>query len=101
MLAHRYRLTLEHLATRREGETLHTEPVTFEFENHDDIFEIISRMRRQEGLSEGDQQELAVGLKLFSEVMLRNREHPLFQGLQPHFRDFMKTLKERGKAAAP
>jgi uncharacterized protein DUF3861 len=98
MLAHRYRLTLEHLATRREGETLHTEPLTFEFQNHDDIFEIVSRMQHQEGLSEGDRQELAVGLKLFSEVMLRNREHPLFRDLQPHFAAFMKALKERAKA---
>lgn len=35
----------------------------------------------------------AVGLKLFSEVLLQNRKNPLFEDIAPAFRDFMKKLK--------
>lgn len=43
---------------------------------------------------------LAIGLKLFGEVMLENRGHPLFAELAPHFRDFMKRLKQGGQGLA-
>ncbi|MCB5189566.1 DUF3861 domain-containing protein [Methylobacillus arboreus] len=37
------------------------------------------------------------GLKLFSEVMLEHRNHPLFLAFQPHFKEFMKELKKGSK----
>jgi len=40
-----------------------------------------------------DNVEFIVGLKLFSEVMLRNRNNPLFEDFSHSFRDFMKKLK--------
>ncbi|MGL4410083.1 MAG: DUF3861 family protein [Zoogloea sp.] len=36
----------------------------------------------------------AVGLKLFGEVMLENRQHPLFADFLPQFGQFMKQLKK-------
>ena len=35
-----------------------------------------------------------VRLKLFGEVMLENRGHPLFAEFMPQFGDFMKKLKK-------
>lgn len=39
--------------------------------------------------------EFSIGLKLFSEIILKNKENPLFEDLVPAFRDFMKKLKEK------
>ena len=36
----------------------------------------------------------AVGLKLFSEVMMENRKHPLFEPLRDSFKAFMIGLKK-------
>ena len=38
-------------------------------------------------------QRFAVGLKLMGEVMLENKEHPLFAELKPHFMEMMKVIK--------
>lgn len=40
-------------------------------------------------------QELALGLKLFTEVMLKNKQHPLFEDLRPAIMEFMKKLKSQ------
>ncbi|MBN7803699.1 DUF3861 family protein, partial [Algoriphagus aestuariicola] len=40
----------------------------------------------------------AVGLKLFSEVMIENRKHPVFAPLREAFKEFMVGLK-KGPAA--
>ncbi|MNL53855.1 hypothetical protein D3C87_1771360 [compost metagenome] len=37
--------------------------------------------------------EFALGLKLFTEVMLKNKENPLFEDLRPAILEFMKKLK--------
>lgn len=92
---HKYRLTLEYLKDNK-NEEMQLEPVTFEFENHDNIFAIIN-MQEEKNLFGDKQQavEFSIGLKLFSEVMLRNKENPLFEDLAPAFRDFMKKLKSK------
>ncbi len=48
--------------------------------NHDDILEIVERIRARDDLNFGPEQSaaFAVGLKLFSEVMIENRKHPVF-----------------------
>lgn len=93
--AHQYKITLAYLKNN-QGELVHNEPFVFEFTNHDDIFAIVERQKAK-GLFNDQQQatEFAVGLKLFSEVMLRNRKDPLFEELAPAFGEFMKKLKSR------
>jgi hypothetical protein len=39
-----------------------------------------------------------VGLKLFGETLLENKDLPLFKDFMPHFGQFMKTLKQTVKA---
>ncbi len=66
-----------------------------EFDNHDEIFFIMERIQNK-NLFQNKQQaaEFAIGLKMFSEVMLKNRSLPLFEEFAPAFRNFMKKLKE-------
>ncbi|MEN8764598.1 DUF3861 family protein, partial [Wenyingzhuangia sp.] len=37
--------------------------------------------------------EFAIGLKLFSEVMLKNKDNPLFEEFRPAFSALMKKIK--------
>ncbi|OGX90042.1 DUF3861 domain-containing protein [Hymenobacter coccineus] len=91
--ANRYRLTLEPLALASGAANL-AEPMQLEFENHDEVFDIIRRLREKDPFQDAQQAtEFAIGLKLFSEVMLRNRSHPLFAEFLPAFRAFMGKLK--------
>jgi len=100
MKQHRYRITLEHLSTAK-GEPGTHEPLTFEARNHDDLFEIISRMRAKGLLAEPDQAaSLALGLKLLAEVTLENRDDPFFAELRGPLRDFIGKVK-KGKQSPP
>lgn len=92
MKQHRYRVTLEHLADAQGTPSSH-EPLRFEVGNHDDIIAIVERMRSRGDFGESAA-ALGVGLKLFGEVMLENRDNPLFASFKPHFSEFMKELKK-------
>lgn len=88
----KYRITLEHLRSPKDLGL--NETIDFEFENHDEIFSIIERIRDNNPFDNENQAvEFAVGLKLFSEVMLKNRDNELFEELMPAFGSFMKKLK--------
>lgn len=90
---HKYRLTLEYLRNNKDEQVL-IQPLSMEFENHDDIFSIIKRLT-DKNLFDNEQQavEFAIGLKLFSEVMLKNKDNLLFEDFAPALRDFMRKLK--------
>ncbi len=100
MKQHRYRVTVEHLQDPG-GNPVTRDPLSFEVGNHDDIFAIVERMRGRGDFGPETATAFAVGLKLFSEVMLEHRDHPLFAGFQPHFRQFMKELKKGPASGAP
>jgi len=88
-----YKVTLEHLQNPKEELPLH-DAVEVVFDNHDDIFAIIGKLQEKDLFgNKGQTAEFAIGLKMFSEVMLRNKDNPLFERLHPAFRDFMKKLK--------
>ncbi|MBK1715794.1 DUF3861 domain-containing protein [Rubrivivax gelatinosus] len=97
MKQHRYRITVEHLADAEGRPPADPGPLVFEAGNHDDIFAIVQRLRSRGELPPEAATAFAVGLKLFSEVMLEHRELPLFAGFAPHFRDFMRSLKGGAK----
>lgn len=93
MKGHRYRLTLEYLADPK-GNPEDRPPLQVEVANHDDLYAIVERIKAK-GLFDADEAtSFAIGLKLFREVMLRNRGHELFQELDPHMSTFIKTLKQ-------
>ncbi|MFM2367766.1 MAG: hypothetical protein RL619_62 [Bacteroidota bacterium] len=89
----KYKLKLELLATAKVDDTIYP-PIELEFDNHDNIFTIVERMKQRNLFqTENQAAEFAIGLKLFSEVMLKNRENELFSEFRPAFSDFMKKLK--------
>ncbi len=89
----RYKLILEQLSLKDES-LKQDEPMVFEVENHDEIFQIIQKVEEKNLFkNKNEVKEFAVGLKLFSEVLLRNRKHPLFEDFSPEFGKFMKKLK--------
>lgn len=89
----KYKLKLELLETSKADDTIYT-PIELAFDNHDNIFTIIERMKKRDLFKTQDQAiEFAIGLKMFSEVMLKNRDNELFSEFRPAFGDFMKKLK--------
>lgn len=79
-----------------EGAETESSSIEFDFENHDDIFKVIALLKERKRFSDDQQAtEFAVGLKLFSEVMLRNRDSELFKDFVPAFGAFIKKLKAK------
>jgi len=93
----RYKLSLESLG-EGTGQTASSDRLEFEFENHDDIFKVIELAKGKNLFANGsDAVEFALGLKLFSEVVLRNRELSLFEDFKPAIGKFMTKLKSINK----
>ncbi len=92
MKGYRYRVTVEPLEDSK-GEPIREAPLSFETVNHDELLGLVQRVRQRGEFDEDTAASLLIGLKLFSEVMLHNKEKPLFAPLLPHFREFMKRFK--------
>jgi hypothetical protein len=93
MKGHRYRLNLEYLADAK-GNPESRPPLQVTFSNHDDLYEIVDRIKAK-GLFEPDEAaSFAIGLKMFREVMLHHRGSEVFRELEPHMGAFMKSLKQ-------
>ena len=87
-----YKVTLEHIYSPAD-EDLHRR-VEVVFDNHDNLFNVIDKVQDKDLFSDmGQSTEFAIGLKMFSEVMLKNKDNPLFEEFFPSFKDFMKKLK--------
>jgi hypothetical protein len=52
------------------------------------------------GLDEDTAKAFAVGLKLFGETILKNRENPLFTQMKLAMGEFMKSLKAKLRSDA-
>ena len=98
MKQHRYRITVEHLASV-DGAPL-SPPLCFEAASHDEILGLVQRAGQRAGFVGDAAAAFTVGLKLLGEVMLRHRDNPLFEEFRSHFGQFMKRLK-KGPAAEP
>ncbi|MCJ1960474.1 DUF3861 domain-containing protein [Novosphingobium mangrovi (ex Hu et al. 2023)] len=91
-MPHSYRITVEPIPAP-ESEAAPSGPVTFEVTNHDEILGLIPRIEAKAFLPREEAAEFLVGVKLFSEVLLRHRRDPLFAPLLPHVAAFMKAMK--------
>ena len=80
---------------RIDGDTAGSQPdsLTFEARNHDDILAIVRRVQNRPGMEADEAAALAVGLKLFSEVLLKRRKESPYAELQPHMREFIGAFK--------
>lgn len=89
----KYHLTLTYQGNNDEASS-DQKSLELDFENHDEIFDIIEKVKQKDPFSDEQQSiEFALGLKMFSEIMLKNRKHKLFEELNPAFGIFMKRLK--------
>jgi len=66
----------------------------FEIETHDNIFSIMNRLRKRNDIDQRYAEPLALGLKMFAEVLLKNKDNAVFAPLLPHFKEFMTHLKK-------
>lgn len=94
MKKHQYKITVDYLADADGNEVNQT--LQFDAPNHDNIFRIVEMTQQREGFTPEMAQRFVVGLKLMGEVMLENKDNPLFQQLRPFMMDLMKVIK--GKA---
>lgn len=92
--SNKYRLRLEQVSLANQEGRLH-ESLLIDFENHDELFGIIELVK-EKNLFDDERQsvEFTLGLKLCSEVMLKNKTHPLFKEFLPAMGAFMKKLKD-------
>ncbi|MFT4053314.1 MAG: DUF3861 domain-containing protein [Novosphingobium sp.] len=88
-MPHHFRISVQSLDA---GEPVGT-PLAFDVANHDDILEIVDKVRLRAPVPADEVAPFAVGLKLFTEVLIRHRADPLFEPLWPHVGAFMKRLK--------
>lgn len=89
----KYHLSLQ-LTQYADGATEPAKSLELDFDNHDEVFEIIERIKEKNPFGDTEQAvQFALGLKLFSEVKLKNRQHPMFAELNLAFPAFMKKLK--------
>jgi hypothetical protein len=100
MSAHQYRITLEYLGGRHAGPELHA-PLRFEVGNHDDLFAIIDKVRHADMLDAETSAALALGMKLFSEVMLQHKQDPMFAPMLAAYLDYITVFKQRLNEARP
>jgi hypothetical protein len=91
MAKHKFRVTVEYIADNK-GNPVEAAPLTFETENHDNILDIAARRA-----STDKQRSFVIGLKLFGETLLEERDNPLFASFRPHFGEFMKAFKASKK----
>ncbi len=90
----KYKITVEELT---KAGTLGEEKLEFETISHDNFFEIVKKLKEHPEFTNTDVASLGIGLKLFTGVMLKEKELPLFKNLLPHFKEFMKGLKSSTK----
>jgi len=89
-----YQLDLKEIKLKDGSEG--TKNLSFGFDNHDDLFNIFEVIKSKKFFEDDNTaQEFALGLKLFTEVMLKNKQHPLFEELRPAILEFMKKLKSQ------
>ena len=83
-----YKFTIEQL------EETKADVLVFEASTRDDLFKIVEKMKTKSDFNEEDAAAFGVGLKLFGEVVMKNKEKELFKQFKPHFVNFMKEFKK-------
>lgn len=92
-----YHIEVKPIADKDGNDLSHQSPIEFGFECHDDLLQIIERVKTLDGLTDEQKIPFALGLKMLGETILENRKHPLFTELGPAFGQFMKQMKQNIK----
>ena len=94
MKQHQYEVTLKHMADAQGNPSAYTEALQFNAYNHDDIFKVLKHLQHKELTDEESMKSFTVGLKLMGEVLLENKDIPLFIEFLPQLIEFIKSLKK-------
>jgi hypothetical protein len=100
MNSYRYKITVEAL-TGAKGEPVEGQTLSFEAANHDDLLGIVERMQARLPFDGDTVASLGIGLKLFSEVALMQRNDPMFAMIRPALSEFVRGLKQRSTEELP
>ena len=101
MRNHQYRITVENVTADQSSDGSASPSLQFGVEAHDEILALVERSRQRGDFDADTAAAFTVGLKLLGEVMLKNRNHPLFEEFGPQFGQFMQRLKEEPAPSAP
>jgi hypothetical protein len=93
MPKHKFRITVESVADGDEKSV--NSPLVFTAVNHDNIIALAERA----GAKDDSARAFLVGLKLFGEAMLQDRNNPLYAEILLAFGAFMKKLKAARQSA--
>lgn len=97
-MPHSYRVVVQRLSDMPlEGEA---PELTFHVTNHDEIIQLVERVKSRSILPNEEAAAFTIGLKLFGEVMLRHRRETPFAELFPYFSVFMTRLKGDASTAS-
>ena len=98
---HSFQITVAPLIGKSGEHPGSTTPLTFMHTNHDDIIALVEKVRKSTGLDPDAGAATAVGLKLLSEIMLREKDNALFDPLRSGVREFIQGLKSLAKNNTP
>ena len=79
MKQHQYEITVKHVADAQGNPSAYTETLQFTAYNHDDLFKVLQHIQKGNLLEGEKATAFAIGLKLFGETLLENKNHPLFK----------------------
>ncbi|WP_374663061.1 DUF3861 domain-containing protein [Acinetobacter sp.] len=94
MKQHQYAVTVKHIADAQGNPSAYSEVLQFNAYNHDDLFQVLEHLNQANLLDDEKTKAFAVGLKLFGETLLENKDLPVFKDFLPQFVQFMKSLKQ-------
>ncbi len=97
MKQHQYEITVKHVADAQGNPSTYAEVLQFTAYNHDDLFKVLEHLNKTNLLDEEKTKAFAIGLKLFGETLLENKDVALFKAFMPQFIQFMKALKQTVK----
>ena len=101
MNSYRYRVTVEQVADGK-GQRVDGRSLVFEAACHDEILGIVDRVRERRVLPNANAAAaMAVGLKLFGEVVIAERKDPMFAEMHAALGNFIRGLKARTAAGVP
>jgi hypothetical protein len=82
----KYKITVQSLDSDKN--------LTFETENHDDLFKIFDKAQGSGKFAGDEAYSFILGLKLFTEVLLKKKNFSPFDIIRPSISEFMKALKK-------
>ena len=93
MKQHEYQISVKHVKDQHGEPSIYTDELVFAAYNHYDIFQILERLKDSDFLEDEKMKAFIIGLKLFGETLLENKDKPLFKAFLPQFIGFVKEFK--------